>query len=152
MAKSFFAEQAEQSQVKTAIVTKYFSAWAQVMGGHLKTSVDKRIAYIDLFAGPGRYEDSTKSTPLLILENAIADPKLRDNLVTMFNDKDSENSSSLVSAIKALPGVATLAHQPNVYTEEVGDEIVKHFEQMNLVPTLFFVDPWGYQPVEKRLP
>lgn len=86
-------------------MTKYFSAWAQVIGGHLKNAKDKRIAYIDLFAGPGRYEDGTNSTPLLILENAIADPKLRDNLVTMFNDKDTENSSSLVKAIKVLPGV-----------------------------------------------
>ena len=24
----------------------------------------KKIAYIDLFAGPGRYKDGTKSTPL----------------------------------------------------------------------------------------
>jgi three-Cys-motif partner protein len=149
--KNFFAEQAGQSQVKTAIVTKYFSAWANVICGYLKHKEDKRIAYIDLFAGPGRYEDGTKSTPLLILENAITDPKLRDNLVTMFNDKETENSSSLVEAIQALPGIETLKHEPDVYTEEVGDEIVKHFEGMNLVPTLFFVDPWGYKGLSLRL-
>jgi len=31
MTTGFFDEQAEQSAVKTAIVSKYFIAWAQVM-------------------------------------------------------------------------------------------------------------------------
>ncbi|HUU39625.1 MAG TPA: three-Cys-motif partner protein TcmP, partial [Desulfatiglandales bacterium] len=30
-------------------------------------------------------------------------------------------------------------------------EIVKMFENMNLVPTLFFVDPWGYKGLSLRL-
>lgn len=34
MAKQFFEEQAEQSQVKTAIVSKYFRAWAQIIMGY----------------------------------------------------------------------------------------------------------------------
>lgn len=38
-----------------------------------------------------------------------------------------------------------------MYTEEVGDDIVKHFEEMRLVPTLFFVDPWGYKGLSLRL-
>ncbi len=53
MGNDFFDEQAEQSQVKTAIVTKYFMSWARVISGYLKDKKDKRIAYIDLFAGPG---------------------------------------------------------------------------------------------------
>lgn len=38
-----------------------------------------------------------------------------------------------------------------VYNQEVGEEIVKMFENMNLVPTLFFVDPWGYKGLSLRL-
>ncbi len=151
MGINFFEEQAEQSQVKTAIVTKYFTAWAKVIGGYVGKQEDKRIAYIDLFAGPGRYKDGAQSTPLLILENAIANPYLRENLVTMFNDKDPANSSSLVKAIKELPGIKKLKYEPEVNTDEIGEEIVKLFEQMNLVPTLFFVDPWGYKGLSLRL-
>ncbi len=151
MTEDFFDEQAEQSEVKTAIVTKYFTSWANVIGGYLKDKPDKRIAYIDLFAGPGRYKDGTKSTPLLILENAIADENLRGNLVTMFNDREPANSSSLLKAIEAIPGIKTLKYQPDVNTDEVGEEIVKLFEEMNLVPTLFFVDPWGYKGLSLRL-
>src|SRR5207244_1115556 len=29
--------------------------------------------------------------------------------------------------------------------EVVGEEIAKHFSSLNLVPTFFFVDPWGYK-------
>ncbi len=110
-----------------------------------------KIAYIDLFAGPGRYEDGAKSTPLLILEQAIAEPAFRENLVTWFNDKDEENTSTLAKAIKELPGIETLKREPRVYTNEIGTEIVRLFESVKLVPTLFFVDPWGYKGLSLRL-
>jgi three-Cys-motif partner protein len=152
MAKQFFDEQAEHSQIKTAIIVKYFNAWAQVITGHQKRQGENpRIAYIDLFAGPGRYKDGAKSTPVFILEQAIADPLLCNSLVTMFNDKDKENSSSLEKAIKEISGIATLRHEPEVYTEEVGEDIVKMFEEMNMIPTLMFIDPWGYKGLSLRL-
>lgn len=152
MAKQFFDAQADQSQVKTAIVSKYFNIWAKVIMGYLNGQGEEtRIAYIDLFAGPGRYKDGAKSTPVIILEQAVADPLLRDNLVTMFNDKDEKNSSSLEEAIKKIPDIEKLKYKPDVQTSEVGDEMVKMFEGMNLVPTLFFVDPWGYKGLSLRL-
>jgi three-Cys-motif partner protein len=151
-AAKFFDEQAEQSQVKAAIVTKYFWSWAKIITGYLKGArKDTRIAYIDLFAGPGRYGDGARSTPLLILEHAIADATFRDNLVAWFNDRDSENTSALVKVINELPGVETLKHKPQIFTNEVGDKIVKMFENLNLIPTLFFVDPWGYKGLSLRL-
>jgi len=142
--QSFFEESKEQSRVKSAIVAKYFDAWAQIMiatQNLYRKNQDNRIAYIDLFAGPGRYADGTKSTPLLVLEKAIGHDVMRDRLVAIFNDKDEENTNSLQEAIDALPGVDRLKYRPQVSTHEVGEEIVKMFEQMKLVPTLFFVDP-----------
>lgn len=149
----FFDETTEQSQAKAAIVSKYFWAWAKVIIGSAKrrpNSID-RIAYIDLFAGPGRYKNGTKSTPLLVLEKAIQDADMREMLATLFNDADRNNSHSLEQAIKGLPGIDTLKYPPKVRAEEVGDQIVKMFETMNLVPTLFFVDPWGYKGLSLRL-
>jgi three-Cys-motif partner protein len=141
---SFFEMAKDQSQVKAAIVAKYFYVWANVV---LPTAMKQncKIAYIDLFAGPGRYKDGTNSTPLKVLETAIASEKLRRCLVTLFNDRDPESVSSLKAAIKELPNIETLKHKPQVINEEVGSEIVKTFESMRLVPTLFFVDPWGYK-------
>jgi three-Cys-motif partner protein len=79
---NFFDESREQSAVKTAIVSKYFDAWANVMISQVKKARDKRIAYLDLFAGPGRYKDGTISTPLKILEKAIAHDDLSQMLAT----------------------------------------------------------------------
>lgn len=140
----FFDESTEQSRIKATIVRDYFWAWARVMLPTVKQQ-NWPIAYIDLFAGPGRYKDGTKSTPLLVLESAIADPDMRDRLITRFNDADRGNVRSLREEIAALPGVEKLKHKPRVAAEEVGDKFVQMFQQIDLVPTFLFVDPWGYK-------
>ena len=61
--EKFFDESREQSEIKTAIVSKYFWAWANVIKGTAKRFGHK-MTYIDLFAGPGRYEDGTLLFPL----------------------------------------------------------------------------------------
>ncbi len=152
MTESFFDEQSEQSQVKAAIVSKYFWAWAKIITNvQQRARREKKIAYIDLFAGPGRYKNGAKSTPLLILEQAVAAPVFSDCLVTLFNDKDSANTSTLLEEINKIPGIKTLKYEPDIYTNAVGDQIVKKFEELALVPTLFFVDPWGYKGLSLRL-
>ncbi len=146
----FFGETSEQSAVKSAIVAKYFWAWAKVISPTAKQR-SGNIAYIDLFAGPGRYKDGTKSTPLLVLEKAIADSDLSQMLVSVFTDADPNNTRSLQDAIDALPGIESLRYRPEVYPQVVGEEIVKSFQKMRLIPTLFFVDPWGYKGLSLRL-
>lgn len=148
--ENFFEESTVQSQVKASIVSKYFWAWARVISPSARGR-GSSIAYIDLFAGPGRYGDGTKSTPLLVLEQAIADPQLADLLVTIFNDLDSTSTRSLETAIQELPGIDRLRHRPAVHNEEVGERIVAMFESMKSIPTLFFVDPWGYKGLSLRL-
>ena len=147
----FFEESREQSAVKTAIVSKYFWSWSKVIMPRAMKSREKKIAYLDLFAGPGRYEDGTKSTPLIILEKAIEDEQMRQMLVTVFDDKDDKNAKGLQTAINALPGIDKLKFAPQVWNNEVGTEMVKTFAGMTLVPTLFFVDPWGYKGISLQL-
>ena len=151
--ESFFDDQKEQSFVKSTIVSKYFWAWAKVITSvqNKYDSPDKRIAYIDLFAGPGRYEDNTKSTPLLVLEKAIADPQMAERLTTFFNDKNPKNAQSLKQAIQELPNIGKLKHQPEVEKIEIGSALAEQFKRMKLVPTLLFVDPWGYKGLSLNL-
>lgn len=146
--KTFFAERLEQSRVKAEIITKYFPAWASIV--HRNAT---KIAYVDLFAGKGRYDNDSgdPSTPLLILEHAIADPKLRQILVTMFNDADPAATEALRHEIDALPGVDQLKYRPDVYTGEVGPELAELFRTTNMVPTLAFIDPFGYKGLSREL-
>lgn len=140
----FFDEPREQSQIKARIVEKYLWAWANVVIPTAR-KMGNRILYIDLFAGPGRYDDGTLSTPLLVLQKAIADANMRPMLVTFFNDRDADSAGKLQAAIDALDGVEKLKYKPRVSNEIVGEEIEKKLAGIKLVPTFFFVDPWGYK-------
>mgnify|MGYP000896180429 CR=1 FL=1 len=153
MANSFFQEQREQSMIKARIVAKYFDAWAKVILATQKRYPQhvQRMAYIDLFAGPGRYDDQSKSTPLLVLETILGSHELSDRMVTWFNDKDLANIESLKNAISQLPGIERLKYPPAFYNEEVGDEIAEMFSRIKLVPAFFFVDPWGYKGLSLNL-
>lgn len=117
MAEAFFDESKEQSQIKTKIVSDYFFAWAKII---TRVQHSDRIAYIDLFAGPGRYKDGTISTPLLVLQKAIQDSVIAQRLVTLFNDLDSDATQSLETAIKSVPGIDKLKYAPRVINQEVG--------------------------------
>ena len=153
MNDGFFQEQREQSMIKARIVSRYFSAWASVILATQKRYPHhaQKMAYIDLFAGPGRYDDQSKSTPLLVLETILANPDLANRMVTLFNDKDTANIESLKTAISQLDGIERLKYAPTFYNEEVGDEIAKMFNGMQIVPTFFFVDPWGYKGLSLNL-
>lgn len=153
--EQFFTEQREQSKVKATIVAKYFKVWANVMKGTMqrqgRSGNAAKIAYIDLFAGPGRYDDGSKSTPAMVLETAIEDEFLRQNLVTIFNDADGQNVQSLQEMVNELDGIKELGHVPQIAHKTVGQDIVQAFEKTTFVPTLFFVDPWGYKGLSLRL-
>lgn len=139
MASKFkFDKQKEQSAVKTAIVTKYFSAWANIMKSRFE-----KIAYIDLYSGPGIYEDGTISTPIIILEQIIADKVLSQKVVTLFNEKDKDHYESLKKNISSINNITTLAFEPNIKNFEVDKSTAEEFD-VQLIPCFSFIDPAGY--------
>ncbi len=140
----FFAEVSEESRVKQTIVSTYFRAWANVLMNAAGRR-DKRIAYIDLFAGRGRYEDGTPSTPLLVLQAAVENVQLRENLAALFNDADPAKAETLREEIGKLEGIEQLVHAPRVSNETVDEELVKRLRETHLVPSFVFIDPWGYK-------
>jgi len=146
----FFEESRQQSRIKSRIVAKYFWAWAHVIVSAMKGR-GNRIAYMDLFAGPGKYKDDTPSTPVIVLQTAIKDARLREMLVTLFNDKKLEFATSLQKTIDAIPGIQTLKYKRLVQNGEVGQTIAESFQKTKLIPTLFFVDPWGYKGLSVSL-
>ena len=148
--QKFFEERTDQSVVKARIVSKYFSAWAQVV----MPTVAKRggkIAYIDLYAGPGRYKDGAASTPLLILQTAISSPQMAQSLTAYFNDADGGNTSTLQSEIDRLPGIEKMRYRPVVTCGEVDDDAAEYFSETRLVPSFSFVDPFGYKGLSLKI-
>ena len=147
---SFFDESREQSLVKAEIVSKYFWSWSKIIIN--ATRKKKEIAYVDLFSGSGRYKDGSKSTPLLILERAIGEPDIKNLLITIFNDIDSSNASSLKQAISEIPNISSLKHEPIVTNKGVYEEIVhQYLKKISEIHSLFFIDPWGYKGLSIEL-
>ncbi len=143
-ARKFFEEGSDQSKVKARIVTKYFFAWAKVIMPRAAKHGSK-IAYIDLYAGPGRYKDGAASTPLLVLQTALDEPRMAQMLVSYFNDARKENTTTLQEEISKLPGIDRLKYKPVVSCGEVDEEAALYFGTTKLIPSFSFIDPFGYK-------
>ena len=109
------------------------------------------LAYVDLYCGPGKYRSGVPSTPVLILQEAVKDAELQNRLVTFFNDKEKEHIEELTKNIDAIPGIEKLKHTPVTSCEEVGEAFETLFDNVALVPTFAFVDPFGYKGVTLKL-
>lgn len=116
-----------------------------MMGVASKSKAIGAVAYVDLFAGPGRYDDGSKSTPIMVLEKAVADPDLSQCLIACFNDKDEDNVGSLKEAISAVPGIEKLKHYPQVICSEMDGDIDSVFPSGSEMPMFSFIDPFGYK-------
>jgi three-Cys-motif partner protein len=147
-AEEFFETQHTPSQVKSAIVSNYFGAWAAIM---TKRANKRVIGYVDLFAGRGRFEDGSESTPLLILRKAVSEPVLGGALKTFFNDKRADEIVALQREITAIPGIDRLSHVPQFHSEAVTPQIAERLTEFRVIPTVLFADPFGYIGISLQL-
>ena len=144
--EDFFNQMEEQSKIKSLIVSKYFGAWSKIMCNKVE-----KLGYIDLYSGPGYYENGDKSTLIKILEMCIANPKLHNKIVTILNDADSEIAKKLQESIDNLPGIEFLDSKPNVSNVEIDDETAEQFKNIKMIPCFSFIDPFGYKGISAKL-
>ena len=144
----FFDMPSGANEVKTTIIVNYFKVWASIM---LKKSQSDRLAYIDLYCGPGTYNEGSKSTPVQIIEAAMNIPTLCNCLRSYFNDKNVDHINSLRNTLEKIPSFENF--KKNVFTNclEVNEELTKEFEKLTLIPSFVFIDPWGYKGLTLRL-
>ena len=142
----FFADQSEQSAVKAHIVSSYFSAWSRVI-----QKWNTPMAYIDLFCGPGKYENDKPSAPLLIVQNTMSNPALLHKMSFVFNDKDSNNTTMLQQSISQLDENAKLKGRLQFYNETVEQDFYSRLNIPANMPVLSFVDPFGYKGLTMNL-
>lgn len=141
----FFSDQTEQSATKARIVSSYFTAWARVI-----KKWDCKMAYIDLFCGPGRYDDNKPSAPLQIIKSTLSDPVLTGKMMFLFNDYDSANIELLQKEISVLDTGKRLS-QIKYYTETIDIDTHSRLVIPRNVPVLSFVDPFGYKGLTRDL-
>ena len=139
---NFFDTQAEKSFVKSFIVTEFFKVYFSIIN-HAGFSDD--IYYIDLFSGPGVYNDGTLSTPMLLLNqiDAFESNDIRDKLHLIFNDENTQFYNTLKEHIEKHSVYSRLKHKPQITNLRASQVDLSPYLS-GKKPKFSFIDPWGY--------
>lgn len=139
----FFENQTIVSFIKADIVAKYFYAWAKIIINKMNP---QKVIFADLFAGPGKYEDGGESTPILVTKKVIFHEDLRDKVKLIFNDREKNDIEKLKIEIEKLEGINSLKHKVRFENKTIDLKIIEELKKWPY-PTLFFLDPWGYNGI-----
>ncbi len=150
---NFFGKQTAASKVKSEIVLNHFDSWSSIVVGQA-AKLGQNIAYMDLYCGPGIYDNGAKSTPLLVLDKAIEkagkNPAIAKHLVTIFNDKKKKSVKTLQGEVAKMSGLAALTNPTIILNEKVDKNTEAYFSKIK-IPTLTFLDPFGYMGLTRGL-
>lgn len=135
---------------KHQILRKYLDAWLPIVGTY-----NKRIIYIDGFAGPGEYVGGEPGSPIIALEAARShQAKLAKELVFMFIEERSDRVTHLKSRIATLQLPAPF----NVHVEEgtFAEQLTKLLDDLDaekerIAPTFALIDPFGFSGIPYAL-
>ena len=115
----------------------------------------KQIRYLDLFSGPGVYQDGSFSTPLLIAKSCANDQNLSQKVQLIFND--NQYSEELANNFHQHYSAGDFKFPPRFHDRTVGEDerITNYLKEIhkppNPHPTVLFMDPWGYKGIDTRV-
>ncbi len=150
----FFEKQTMSSRVKASIVSEYFPQYCKII---VNKHMPKAIRYIDLFAGPGKYEDGNVSTPILIARQCKKDDFLRQHVKFIFNDNtySSELESNFNNEFPkgTFPKGVFFRNKTVGQCEGISTFLTRntHEGKNNEYPSLLFIDPFGYKGIETNI-
>lgn len=149
---NFFKIQTDSSRIKASIVSEYFPQYCRIIG---RKHEPVMFRYIDLFSGPGIYEDGNVSTPIMLARNIAQDPFLKEKVQFVFNDLNYRDE--LKANFEAEFPNGTFPKKVYYTDKEVGgyEGIYRYLEKStmekdgrgkywNEKPSLLFFDPFGY--------
>lgn len=142
-------EYREHTRVKHILLKKYLAAWIPILG-----KWNSKICYFDGFAGRGEYTDGTLGSPLIALEVADSLSQYFGKLTCFFIEKDPENFNNLEKVLeREQPRIKNIQKieiiKENDEFANVINGIFDYLEKENniLVPSFFFVDPFGFSGI-----
>lgn len=132
----FFSSVKPNSARKISIILNYFDYWLK------KNSKAEELYYVDLFCGPGVYDNGEKSTPILILEKILKNKKVAGKFNIIFNDKNKNYINKLEKEVLQLGNIARLG-SIKFSSQEVGKTSL--FPNLDNKHGFVILDPWGYK-------
>ena len=136
---SFFCAKREWSKVKDKIVGDYMTCY-------LRTIQHRRrpIIIVDAFSGPGRFEDGSEGSPLIICGAIDKAPKHGVGIACLFSDSHSAHRLELE---KCLAGYIEkgIAEKP---LSNFSDALSRALEVGGGATLFFYLDPYGIKDLE----
>ena len=135
------------TRAKHAILRRYLQAWTPIlsMGGF------PQIAYIDGFAGPGRYSKGEDGSPVIALRIAVEQTAQNTTVMFLFVELKQERADVLQTAVDSIdrPAKFRVKVAGGQSFDEAFEEFLTYFTDRNrpLPPTFAFIDPFGWKGV-----
>lgn len=138
---------------KHQILQGYLAAWFPIMSKY-----NKRLVYIDGFAGPGVYEGGESGSPIVSLKTFLdhGQRQLIDaELVFLFIEEDAKRVARLndeIARLGSLPSQVKYHVIEGTFEDEFGSAL-DDLDQKSatLAPTFAFIDPFGYAQASMQL-
>jgi len=131
------------TEIKHRILIQYLNPWMTILGSGYSS-----LAYVDGFAGRGRYISGEPGSPLLVLDALVTrlNTHLQEEFVCHFVEAHPENYANLEAEIAKHPGSRYSRIICKLYpsTFSVASEEIMRDIRHRGQPSFFFVDPFGY--------
>lgn len=133
------------TRVKHEILMRYLSPWTTILGRAARS-----LAYVDGFAGRGRYVGLQAGSPLLVLDvanDALSSRRHQiEEFVCHFVEEDSDNFGNLQTEVQNHPALRSGRIRCQFYNASFSDAsgaIISEIRRRQQ-PSFSFVDPFGY--------
>ncbi len=130
----FFGQRSAQAVLKHGVLTRY----AHYFAGRAGSATQGRVAFIDGYAGEGRYQDGSPGSPLLLASQAIRVQMFGRDVKLAFVERDADRRQELRQSL------AEAEIEPDQLLGGDFDEVVDGLlDRYTLHAVLVFVDPFG---------
>lgn len=140
----------EWTAAKHQLLSEYLKAWYPILA-----SREKRIGYIDGFAGPGRYDDGEPGSPIVALETLLDHTGFAGfdcDFVFKFIEADDERADLLSREIERLaesrggfPANISWSVEGTTFVESTTSFLDGLGSKHRLIPALVLIDPFGFK-------
>ena len=132
------------TQGKHLVLRSYLNAWIPILA-----TWNKRLLFIDGFAGPGEYEDGEDGSPVIALKALIEHTaKISSEIVFLFMDNDKNRTEHLDQVLDNLspkpPPNAKIQIIQGKFDDTM-DQVLEQIEEQKkqLAPCFVMIDPFG---------
>lgn len=134
------------SRGKHLVLRRYLEAWFPIMG-----SWNKRVLFIDGFAGPGEYEDGEEGSPIIALKSLLehrSKGMVSAEVVFVFIEKERDRAEHLKVLVSELNPPLPSNCKARVINSAFDKTLTKVLDQLDaqaqrLSPSFVMVDPFG---------